>query len=254
MAKKKYKTGLVLSGGGARGFAHLGAIQALHEAGIYPDVISGVSAGAIVGAFYAYGMSPEDTLDLLKEKGLFDYSKFNFPLNGLLSLKGLIKEVKDNIPCEDISELSKPAFFAATNLNKGTIEYHNKGNLCNVVAASACIPILFSPIEVDGALYIDGGTFDNLPVTPIMNDCEQIIAINISPIRPVKELNSMLQIAARVFQLSVNATVVKSLDHCDLVIAPDQLADYSILDSSVADEVYKIGYEEAKKELSKLST
>lgn len=239
----------MLSGGGARGFAHLGAIQALHEADIYPDVISGVSAGSIVGAFYAYGMSPEDTLDLLKEKGLFDYSNFNFPLNGLLSLKGLREEIKENIPCKDISELSKPIYLATTNLNKGKVEYHNSGSLCDLVAASACIPVLFSPIEINDSLYIDGGTFDNFPVTPIEADCERIIGINISPVQEIKKLSSMLQIAARVFQLSVNASVGKNIGKCDIVIAPQELADFSILDSSIADEAYKIGYESAKKEL-----
>lgn len=246
---KKYNIGLVLSGGGARGFAHLGALQALHEAKIYPDVISGVSAGAIAGAFYAHGMAPEDIFELLKEKGVLEYSKFGFPINGLLSLDGLVSEIKENIPCEDVSELSKPAFFAATNLNTGKVEYFSKGNLCKVVAASACIPILFSPIKMNGYQYIDGGTFDNFPVKPILNKCEKIIGINISPVNEIEELKSLSAIAARVFQLSVNATAHNSLRECDLLIEPKELFKYTILDSSAANEVYQIGYEATKKEL-----
>ena len=143
---KKYQLGIVLSGGGARGFAHIGALQALHEADLYPDVISGVSAGAIVGAFYAHGKAPEDIFEVLRNKGILDYSKLGLPLDGLLSITGLIKEIQKNIPCDDVSDLEKPAFFATTNLNTGAIEYKNTGNLCKVVAASSCICCIFSCI------------------------------------------------------------------------------------------------------------
>ena len=80
---KKYNTGLVLSGGGTRGFAHLGMIAALYEKGIKPDVISGVSAGAIVGAFIAAGKSPEDVLDIFTKGWFFQYTKVHFPVDGL---------------------------------------------------------------------------------------------------------------------------------------------------------------------------
>ena len=89
MGSKKYKYGFVLGGGGARGFSHLGAIQALIEKGIKPDVISGVSAGSIVGAFLASGLTPNETLELLKNKGVFNFSKIHFPISGLLSLDGI---------------------------------------------------------------------------------------------------------------------------------------------------------------------
>ncbi|MAE86388.1 MAG: patatin [Flammeovirgaceae bacterium] len=248
---KQFKVGIVLSGGGARGFAHLGALQALHERKIYPEIISGVSAGAIVGAFYANGMAPEDIFDLLKSKGVFNYSSLSLPLNGLLGLDGLMEELKSHIECKDVKELTKPAYFATTNLNKGEVEYKKEGSLPQIIAASSCIPILFKPIEMDGHLYIDGGTYDNFPIKPIRPLCEKIIGINISPVHVTKELKGMFQIAARVFQLSVNATAQNSLETCDILIEPKKLSTFSILDSSVADELYEIGYNEAKDVLSK---
>ena len=246
---KKYKLGIVLSGGGARGFAHIGALQALHEADLYPDVISGVSAGAIVGAFYAHGKAPEDILELLKDKGILDYSKLGLPLDGFLSISGLINDLKKNILCNDVGDLDKPAFFATTNLNTGKIEYKNSGNLCKVVAASACIPILFKPVELEGQQYIDGGTFDNFPIKPIKDDCERIIGINISPVNEVGKVEGMLKIAARVFQISVNATAHNSLPLCDLLVEPSDLFNYSILDIDNVKKVYEIGYEATKKAL-----
>ena len=249
---KQYKIGIVLSGGGARGFAHLGALQALHEHKIYPQIISGVSAGAIVGAFYANGMAPEDIFDLLKSKGIFNYSSLALPLKGLLGLEGLIQELQSHIECKDVSELTKPAFFATTNLNKGIVEYKNSGPLPQVVAASSCIPILFKPIEMDGCLYIDGGTYDNFPIKPIRSLCETVIGINISPIHVTQELDGMLQIAARVFQLSVNSTIQSSLSDCDIMIEPKKLSTFSILDSSVADQLYEIGYDATLEKLEEL--
>lgn len=252
MASKKYKTGIVLSGGGARGFAHLGALQALHEAKIYPEIISGVSAGAIVGAFYAYGMAPEDIFDLLKKKNFFSYTKLKIPKNGLLSIEGLVESLKENIPCKDIKDLEKPAVFAVSNLMSAKVEYKTEGVLCEIVAASSAIPVLFSPITIDKQMYADGGLFDNMPVKPIRNQCEKIIGVHISPVKEIKktnELDGLMTIATRTFQLSVNANIQKSLDQCDLLIEPKELAEFSILEQNNVDKTYKIGYDATKKAL-----
>ena len=101
MTEKKYKVGLVLSGGGARGFAHLGVIQALHEAGIYPDVVSGTSAGALAGVLYADGFSPEEILKLMNTGSRLDFMRPAMPREGLLQINGIIKILfKDFIFCK----------------------------------------------------------------------------------------------------------------------------------------------------------
>lgn len=250
---KKYKTGIVLSGGGARGFAHLGALQALHENNIFPEIISGVSAGAIVGAFYAHGMSPIDIMELLKTKGILNYSKFNLPVNGFLSLSGLINVIKENIPVDKIEDLEKPAIFTATNLQTGIAERFEKGKICNIVAASSCIPILFSPINIGEYQYVDGGVFDNFPAAPIRELCDRLIGINISPINESNDFGSMAKIATRIFQLSVNATSQQGISMCDLVIEPKGLSAYGILDSSAADALFDLGYDAAIQQLKEQS-
>lgn len=250
---KKYKTGIVLSGGGARGFAHLGALQALHENRIYPEIISGVSAGAIVGAFYAHGMSPIDIMDLLKSKGIFNYSKFNLPINGLLTLTGLIDVIKENISCDRIENLSKPAVFTATNLNTGLAVRFDHGKLSDVIAASSCIPILFSPITIDNHQYVDGGVFDNFPSEPIRSVCDKLIGINISPINESSDFGSLSKIATRIFQLSVNATSRHGISMCDMVIEPKGLSAFGILDSSAADQLFELGYDAAVQQLKQQS-
>ena len=94
MSAKQYKIGLVLSGGGARGFAHLGVIEALNKSGIYPDVISGTSAGAIIGVLYADGYSPKEILKLMNTGSRLDFMRPALPREGLLQINGIIKILK----------------------------------------------------------------------------------------------------------------------------------------------------------------
>ena len=187
---KKYKTGLVLSGGGTRGFAHLGVIAALLEKGIKPDVISGTSAGAIAGAFIASGKTPKEIRDLLKKGSFFKYTKLQIPKDGLMKLDGLKELFQKEIKAKKLEDLDIPLYVTVSNLNTGDVEYHNTGTLDEMVLASASIPILFSPVNIDGNRYVDGGLLDNIPIEPIKSDCEQIIVSNISPIKPKQNLKT----------------------------------------------------------------
>src|SRR5512142_515199 len=108
MTETQYKTGFVLSGGGARGYAHLGFIQALNEAEIYPDVISGTSAGAIIGAFYADGYSPKEILKFMNVSSRLDFMRPALPREGLLQINGIIKILKKNLRATTFKELKIP--------------------------------------------------------------------------------------------------------------------------------------------------
>ncbi len=133
---KKYKTGLVLSGGGTRGFAHLGVIAALYEKGIKPDVISGTSVGSLVGSFIANGRTPEEIMQIFGKGWLFKYTKLHFPVDGLLRLDGLKEMIQKNIPIRNIEDLKIPFYIAISNMNKGIVEYKNSGPLDETVLAS----------------------------------------------------------------------------------------------------------------------
>ncbi len=248
---KKYKTGLVLSGGGTRGFAHLGVIAALHEKGIKPDVISGVSAGAIVGAFIAGGKSPEEILAIFKKGWFFKYTKLHIPIDGLLKLDGLKEDIDKEISVKNIEELEIPFFVGISNLNKGIIEYKNSGPIGLTVLASSSIPILFSPVTINRYSYVDGGLMDNIPVNPIKNDCEQIIVSNISPINPKAKIKNLVQVATRTFYMSVNANLKEVRKHATVFIDHKGIDKYDILLRTHADELFELGYKSAKKALVK---
>ncbi len=244
---KRYKTGLVLSGGGARGFAHLGVMAALQEKGIRPDVISGVSAGAIAGSFIASGKSPEATMKLLQRRSFFKLTKIHFPVDGLLKLDGLRELIRDEITYKNIEELPLPLFIAVANLQKGSVEYRNTGPLDKTVLASSSIPVLFSPVEMDGESYVDGGLIDNIPVEPIKNDCERIIVVNISPLNPREKFKNLIQVATRTFYMSVNANMPQVHPLATYFIEPEGIDKYDILTLSHAEALFELGYKAVKK-------
>jgi NTE family protein len=246
---KKYKTGLVLSGGGTRGFAHLGVIAALHEKGIKPDVISGVSAGAIVGSFIAAGKTPEEILQIFKKGWFFKYTKLHIPIDGLLKLDGLKEIIHKEIEIKNIQDLPVPFFVGISNLNKGIIEYKKSGPLGETVLASSSIPILFAPVVLKGESYVDGGLMDNIPIHPIKNNCEQIIVSNISPINPKEKMKNLVQIATRTFYMSVNANLKEVHKFATLYIEPEGIDEYDILSRSHADKLFELGYNSTMKTL-----
>lgn len=245
--KKKYDIGMVLGGGGARGFAHLGVLKALEEKGIVPDIISGNSAGSIAGVFIASGKKPDEVHALIKNHRLLDIARLHWPKLGLLTLEGLEDDLNREIPAKDIKDLPIPFYAAVSNLNEGRVEYLNEGPLDKIVLASASIPVLFAPVEMNNALYADGGIFDNVPVKPLLGKCKKLIAVNISPVQREDKLESLLQVASRAFQLSVNRNVIAVREMVDLYIEPEELSNFDTLDSEHADELFQIGYNYCKK-------
>jgi NTE family protein len=241
--EKKYKIGLVLSGGGARGFAHLGIVKALNEKGIYPDIISGVSAGAIAGVFLADGQEPEAIFKFLKKKRIFDFSSIQLPKTGLLSLEGLAEELESKISVKDLKDLKIPLIVTASNITEGKVEYFTEGEISKIVIASSSIPVVFAPVKMGNSVYVDGGLFDNLPVKPLLGKCEKIIAVHINPIHSESNFNNLFKIATRTFHLSVHSTIKNSIEKCDLFIEPDRLYEYEMFEAKKADELYKVGYD-----------
>jgi NTE family protein len=238
-----YQTGLVLGGGGARGFAHLGVAKALYEKGIRPDIISGVSAGAIAGAFLASGMDPDEIFRLLSQQDFMKISKFRMSKKGFIRLDGLKEQISMHIPFKNLEDLPIPLTVALCNLNKARTEYLTKGPLADIVLASSSIPILFSPVVMNDQVYVDGGVLDNLPIKPVRKICDKVIAVNISPIHDTDKLDNLLQIATRVFHVSVDKSTIKSGKQADLYVEPPGVEHFDILRVKYADELFCIAYE-----------
>jgi len=126
------------------------------------------------------------------------------------------------------------------------MEYFDKGDLIKIIQASSSIPVLFSPVEINGELYVDGGLFENLPVNPLLDKCDILIAVNVMPVNLNEKLDSITDIAVRTFQLKtiVNAEELKA--KADIFIEPTGIEKYNILNTKYSQELYDLGYNYCK--------
>lgn len=247
--KKEYDVGLVLSGGAARGFAHLGVFKALREYGIKPGIVSGVSAGSIAGSFLCDGFEPEEVLELFKDNKIFRFVRLEFNKQGLLNISGLRSLLKKTLRTKNIEDLPIPLIITAVNIKDGTIKYFDQGDLVNAVIASSSIPVIFKPINIDGENYIDGGVNNNFPVEPIQDLCKSIIGVHVNPIGKYNPKRGVLHLALRSFHLSISSELSSKRKLISHYIEPLGLRDFSYYDIEGKMKMFNLGYEEARKVL-----
>jgi NTE family protein len=234
-------TGMAFSGGGARGIAHLGVLKAFKEEGIVPDIIAGTSAGAIVGAFQAAGISPDEALEVIIKTKLLAIFKPAFSRRGLLSIAKLGKILAQYLPGQ-FAQLNTPLAVAATDIQAGKTRYFDSGELVLAIMASSCIPVVFSPVEIDGTLYVDGGLLNNLPAEPIRAQVNRLIGVSCNPYTYNADLKNVRSLMERSALLAINGNTVKSKELCDLVIEPPDLSRFSGFDLTNAREIFAEGY------------
>ncbi len=242
------RIGISLSGGGARGAAHIGVLQALLEEGLGPCVVAGTSAGAIIGSLYAAGLQPQQMLDFIQESKMIKLLSFK-PLRAVLGELTYLKErLAEVIPHDRFEALHLPLFVAISNLNTGKVEIRSSGELFSVIAASSSIPLVFSPVRIDGQQYVDGGLLCNLPVKPLVNRCDFILGVNVMPAVEIdgRSIQHVFSIATRCFDLSIQANTLPHLPFCNLLLEPVRVSKYHIFQFASYREIYEIGYEEAK--------
>ncbi|MDR0962855.1 MAG: patatin-like phospholipase family protein [Mediterranea sp.] len=251
MESNQYPVGFALSGGFIKGFAHLGAMQALMEYNIKPDVISGVSAGALVGAFYADGNEPYRILDYFAGHKFQDLTKLVIPKVGLFVLDEFIDFLRSNLKARTIEELKTPLIVTATDLDNGRSVQFTTGSIAERIAASCCMPVLFSPVKIDGVHYVDGGLFMNLPVSVIRRMCRKVVGINVSPLTADEYKMNIVSIALRSYNFMFRANTIAERRKVDLLIEPYHL-DYSNTELEKAEEIFEKGYNVAYTLLDRL--
>ncbi len=240
------KIGIALSGGGVKGFAHLGVLKALEEKGIEADLLAGVSAGAIVGSFIAAGKKPAEVMELINESDFFDFAKLSIPDRGIFTLDNMTENLKKSLGVSTFEELKIPFYVGAANIEKARMEYFSQGDLIRIIQASSSIPVLFSPVEINGDLYVDGGLFENLPVSPLLNKCDKLIAVNVMPVKLDEKIESITDIAVRTFQLKTVVNAVELSKKADIFIEPTGIEKYNILNTKYSQELYELGYNYCK--------
>ena len=244
--------GLVLSGGGARGVAHIGIIQALEEMGLQFTRVSGTSAGSIVGALYANGYSPKDLFEIVKQVSIFNSVRPSWTWSGLLKMDGFHEMLKKHLPA-DFSQLKKPLTLAATEIQKGSVKYFDEGELIPAILASCSIPAVFSPFLYNGSMYVDGGLLDNLPVRPIRHQCEFIIGSHCNSVSPSFDATNLKVVIERSLLIAIGANTQVSKNMCDVVVEPPGLDKFSAFDIGKAKEIFDLGYKFTKENFKKSS-
>jgi NTE family protein len=230
----KPKIALVLGGGAARGFAHIGVIRALEQEKIPIDLIVGTSVGSLIGAIYAYDMSSielEWTAFTLEKDNLFDYGLMS-AFTGMGAAKGdkLEEFVKSKVPVANIENLKIPFAAVATDLNRGTRVILDKGSVAKAVRASSAIPGVFPPVDHQGKILVDGGVIDNIPVSVAREKgADIVIAVDISENVFNFNITNVLDVMLQAITImgAENAKVKRK--DADVLIAP-KVGDVGMLD------------------------
>lgn len=276
--QKRPKIGLVLSGGGAKGFAHIGVLKVIEEAGIKIDYIGGTSMGAVIGGLYATGYNAAQ-IDSIFRSTNFDellndfiprssknfYEKRNdelyalvLPFNnfkigipealskGMYNFNLLSRITRNVRHVKDFNQLPTPFLCIGTNIETGEQVLLNKGNLAQAMLASAAFPSLFSPIEIDGALLVDGGVANNYPIEEVRKlGADIIIGVDVQDdLMDRKELKNATKILVQITNLQSIAKMKNKIVNTDIYINPD-IKNYGVISFDKGKEIIRKGEEAA---------
>lgn len=239
---KAYKLGLALSGGGAKGFAHIGVFKLLEECGLMPDVIVGTSVGALMGALFADGYSADELKDLFSGREFSEFAQLQIPKSGLFDSKRFRYFLKRHLRAKTFEELKIPLVVVATDLDNGESHEFRSGPIAEAVAASCSIPIIFSPVVINGIHYVDGGLFHNFPVSIIREECDRVIGVNVSPLIPQKYKQTIFHIAERSYHYMFRANTLEDREMCDVLIETEEFSQYKTFDLENVEQIFNIGY------------
>lgn len=234
--------GITLSGGSARGYAHVGVLKALKEHGIEPGVISGTSMGAIVGILYAAGFEPLEIQEILIKESFSKVTGFSWRRTGLLKMEKLKGVMAGYIPENDFSGLKKPFYLGLSNLNEARQEIKNSGPIYDYLIASCSVPGFFAPVIIENEYYVDGGLICNLPAAAIREKCKFLIGSHVNFSGKKVSFTGPKGIMERALNLGINQNSKPQMELCDFVIDPPGMQHYSLFEFSKIEEIIEVGY------------
>lgn len=241
------KLGLALSGGGAKGFAHIGVFKMLEECALMPDIIAGTSVGALMGVLFADGYGADEIKELFSGREFSEFAQLQIPKSGLFDSKRFRYFLKRHLRTKNIEDLQIPMVIMATDLDNGVSHEFREGPIVEAVTASCSIPIIFSPVVVGGIHYVDGGLFHNFPVSIIREECERVIGVNVSPLVPQKYKQTIFHIAERSYHYMFRANTLEDRMMCDVLIEAEEFGLYKTFDLENVGQIARIGYMAAVK-------
>jgi len=250
------KIALVLGGGAARGFAHVGVIRVLEQEKIPIDMIVGTSVGSLIGAIYAYNANSfelEWTAFSLEKDDLFDYGILT-AITGMGVAKGEKLEafVKSKVPAQNIENLKIPFAAVATDLNRGTRVVLDRGPVAKAVRASSAIPGVFNPVDYEGKLLVDGGVIDNIPISVARErGADLVIAVDISENVINYNITNLVDVMLQAVTIMAAENVKYKRKEADVLISP-AVGNVGMLDFSQKKRCMQTGIEAAQKAMPEI--
>jgi NTE family protein len=250
------KIALVLGGGAARGFAHIGVIRVLEQEKIPIDMIVGTSVGSLIGAIYAADLNSfelEWTAFSLEKEHLFDFAMLS-AFTGMGPVKGdrLEDFVRSKIAIADIENLKLPFAAVATDLNRGTRVVLDRGPVARAVRASSAIPGVFNPVEHQGRLLVDGGVVDNIPISVARAmGAELVIAVDISENVINFNVSNLVDVVLQSVNIMFRENVGYKKKEADVLIAPG-VGNVGTLDFTQKKRCMQAGIEAAQKAIPEI--
>ena len=249
---KPPRIGLALGGGAARGFAHIGVIQVLEEAGIRPDLVVGTSAGSLVAALYAAGRTGAELARValaMDESAITDWS---FPGRGMIRGDALARYVRDQTGGRTIEQLPLPLGIVATDLDSGSAVLFQRGDVGMAVRASSAVPAVFQPVAIGGREYVDGGLVSPVPVRFARQmGAELVIAVDISSPPDGNATGDPFKMLLQTFAIMGKSINTLELKDADLVLRP-RLLGVSSADFTARKRAIDSGREAATASLAAL--
>jgi NTE family protein len=223
--KPPLKIALVLGGGAARGFAHIGVIKALEAQGIVPDIVVGTSAGSVVAALYASGMNGFELQKLALQMEEDMVTDWTLPNRGVLKGEALQDFINKNVKNLSIQKMPKPLGVVATDLQSGEMVLFRIGNTGMAVRASSAVPGVFQPVEISGRDYVDGGLTSPVPAESARTmGADFVIAVDISNVIHRDKITGTLDVLLQTFAIMGHAISQHELEDADIVIRPKTAA------------------------------
>lgn len=222
-ARRLPKIGLALGGGAARGFAHVGVIQVLEEAGVRPDLVVGTSAGSLVAALYASGRNGRQLQQAAETMEEAAFTDWTLPIvnRGMLRGEALARYVSAQVGGKSIEQVPLPLGIVATDLNSGLGVLFQRGDIGAAVRASSAVPALFLPVKIGNHEYVDGGLVSPTPVRYVRQmGADLVIAVDISSAPEGNPAGDTLQILLQTFAIMGKSINSHELRDADVVVRP----------------------------------
>jgi NTE family protein len=216
------KIALVLGGGAAKGFAHIGVIKALESHAITPDIIVGTSAGSVVGALYAGGYNGFDLQRVALSMDEGTVSDWVLPNRGFIKGESLQKFVNNAVQNRPIEALNRTLAIVATDLQSGELVVFERGDTGMAVRASSSVPGIFQPVKINGREYVDGGLVSPVPVKTARDlGADIVIAVDISDRPKRARLRDTIDVLFQTFVIMGRTIASQELTRADIVVVPD---------------------------------